>query len=842
MEAGSSLEISLEPVHAFDQDWVSAPALATSPRGSPPASSIHTQEMQHFDAAGMGTPYPSRPPTMPDHFLAIAHPGTGGPDDMHLLPESVVLPSMFTLRGELMHAFVSYRGATEGPAGNGLAEKVAAKIRSMSTDSKQLQIPRHGWGIWPKSAKRPVPFRPEEAKVYLGKDCLQDGQSWLAGFVQGLVVSMTFVPLLSWEEGDEGSLGELSRIGVNGFDRVDNVLLEMILATAFREDSRFAVHAILPVIVGAAAEGGGFGTFPFHKLARLSDEPSRATNALAATILRQLGLGEDKVQDVVRLSVKQVVDSVLRNQGVYASASGDVESECAAKVLTTVLQEMRRLRSDPKYFERGRPMASEVLEWLQEENLRSYAPLFVYHRLDSLDYVARLEKENLSQLFDEHEELFPRSGQKGAMGGELAKLEKAHSNLMCHHPRCLGLICARPDERTLPLSDRLEGYSDTEASAMALMSSGNGLELLHSKTGFRWIWVVGFPVCGYVVAAFWRARIQVEIWGNPDFFFFAEVVLACVGGLLVPVCRTARTFVDALAWLLPAYFSTFIAAWALTWIQKGEFFFFCLWVPMLAVVIFFLRFRKHLVLWGFTGALFLGWSAAGPLMCIKDCGTEVYSSYGECVLERYVNLLPLLLSFGVLIALLIAREVTNLISTRSAARSTREHHRAVWWEEVSKLAASPEVNSQPAVLGGRGGEGAAGSANTRCPLARPGGKVMAFLNQRAGRWSLRGPSIKARQAHGDIDLLFDEAAMVNEPFLDLMASLVAGIVGTPGCGSLTRAGSEEWSGRIFSPSDFNPSERPAMALKRGPIKKPARALQKLVRLYGRDVAMLTDLV
>ena len=29
----------------------------------------------------------------------------------------------------------------------------------------------------------------------------------------------------------------------------------------------------------------------------------------------------------------------------------------------------------------------QVVEWLQEENLRSYAPLFVHHDLDSLDYV-----------------------------------------------------------------------------------------------------------------------------------------------------------------------------------------------------------------------------------------------------------------------------------------------------------------------------------------------------------------------------------------------------------------------------------------------------------------------
>jgi len=110
-----------------------------------------------------------------------------------------------------------------------------------------------------------------------------------------------------------------------------------------------------------------------------------------------------------------------------------------------VLQEMRRLRSDPKYFEQGRPMGSEVLEWLQEENLRSYAPLFVYYRLDSLEYVARLERANLVHLFDEHEELYPNSGQKGAMGGELAKLVKAHSKLLCATPpRCLGLVSPNP--------------------------------------------------------------------------------------------------------------------------------------------------------------------------------------------------------------------------------------------------------------------------------------------------------------------------------------------------------------------------------------------------------------
>jgi len=32
-------------------------------------------------------------------------------------------------------------------------------------------------------------------------------------------------------------------------------------------------------------------------------------------------------------------------------------------------------------------LLNQVLEWLEEENLRSYAPLFVHHDLDSLEYV-----------------------------------------------------------------------------------------------------------------------------------------------------------------------------------------------------------------------------------------------------------------------------------------------------------------------------------------------------------------------------------------------------------------------------------------------------------------------
>ncbi|KAJ1495407.1 hypothetical protein T484DRAFT_1762669 [Baffinella frigidus] len=140
-----------------------APPLATSPPGS------------HAVRSGWSADISMRG--------AVLAPGShpGGPEDIGVIVRWVLPRGTFTMRGELMHAFVSYRVETEGSSGNRLAEALAAKIRSLSVENKDCKIPRHGWGSWPKSAKQPLPFRPDEAK------------SWLTGFVHGLAASMLFV-------------------------------------------------------------------------------------------------------------------------------------------------------------------------------------------------------------------------------------------------------------------------------------------------------------------------------------------------------------------------------------------------------------------------------------------------------------------------------------------------------------------------------------------------------------------------------------------------------------------------------------------------------------------------
>ena len=67
---------------------------------------------------------------------------------------------------------------------------------------------------------------------------------------------------------------------------------------------------------------------------------------------------------------------------------------------------------------------------------------------------------------------------------------------------------------------------------------------------------------------------------------------------------------------------------------------------------------------------------------------------------------------------------------------------------------------------------------------------------------------------------------VNEPFQDLVASLVAAI-------SSKGETPEDSIGEGVANAGLTPRETrgDGLTLKRGPVKKPARALQKLVRVY-----------
>ena len=191
------MQIHPQPMDEHGSGWGLAMPLPTVLSGS----SFHESDLETDPDCPL-SPVASNQSfiTMRGAVLALDPPGNATtvshPSSFRRVPSEVdgltTLPlGEFNLREELMHCFISYRVATEGDAGNGMSGLLAEKIRELSMHEDGLRIPEHGFGIWLKTAKQPVPFRNEEAKVFLDRDCLLDGQSWLAGFLQGCIPKPT---------------------------------------------------------------------------------------------------------------------------------------------------------------------------------------------------------------------------------------------------------------------------------------------------------------------------------------------------------------------------------------------------------------------------------------------------------------------------------------------------------------------------------------------------------------------------------------------------------------------------------------------------------------------------
>jgi hypothetical protein len=100
----------------------------------------------------------------PRHPRVPSSEETGAEAEVHV-PQLLVQPTKFTLRSELLHVFISYRVATEGPKGNGLSSELYRTVRALSLDMGQdLNIPSYGWGIWPRFARE---VRPPDSAMSL---------------------------------------------------------------------------------------------------------------------------------------------------------------------------------------------------------------------------------------------------------------------------------------------------------------------------------------------------------------------------------------------------------------------------------------------------------------------------------------------------------------------------------------------------------------------------------------------------------------------------------------------------------------------------------------------------
>jgi len=176
-----------------------------------------------------------------------------------------------------------------------------------------------------------------------------------------------------------------------------------------------------------------------------------------------------------------------------------------------------------------------------------------------------------------------------------------------------------------------------------------------------------------------------------------SLVVVCVGaGLLPLVCETARSFVDSMQLYFPFLLFCVQGAALFEWASTGNAAKFWVWAPNVPASIFLLTYRRRYFLVGYPVTFFLTFVAEVPILCAVDPMHSSqflfsYDTYTECVLRGYLQMAVVLGAVGGFLLFLALQKLTNYIGALRAATTSRDAHRALWREELSKVAASPEV-------------------------------------------------------------------------------------------------------------------------------------------------------
>ena len=206
-----------------------------------------------------------------------------------------------------------------------------------------------------------------------------------------------------------------------------------------------------------------------------------------------------------------------------------------------------------------------------------------------------------------------------------------------------------------------------------MATSGNGVELLHTKAVPKWGWVVAWAVG----AAFLGLAID-QSSGIELLFLWFMLGVAVVGAFLPLVCKNGRIFAEALqCWFLLLLLSTwgyivFLANATGDYVNL-------FWTPFFITIFCVLRFRPKWFLLGFFGIGFLSWVLIPPVKCIIFAFTPPESEearpFGECLEKECEKAAPMLSFLGCFVVVLLGRKFSNDVWSYRAAKTSRDRHR-----------------------------------------------------------------------------------------------------------------------------------------------------------------------
>ena len=220
-------------------------------------------------------------------------------------------------------------------------------------------------------------------------------------------------------------------------------------------------------------------------------------------------------------------------------------------------------------------------------------------------------------------------------------------------------------------------YRDSEASALAIATAGNGLELLCTKAVPRWCW-----------SSFWAAAAAstffigvfpgFEAWMEMEIGRFAFITAMAAIALLPLVSTSGRMFVRLLQWGLPASSITVWLGFAFHGFTTGDWTLAGFWLALMCSWFSLLWFRTRLFIRGMftTGSVAFGLYPA--FACINDGGTLRFvrsRTLNECLTGNYQALAVTLCLIGAFALILVGREMANNALAWRAARASRELHR-----------------------------------------------------------------------------------------------------------------------------------------------------------------------
>jgi hypothetical protein len=588
-------------------------------------------------------------------------------------------------------------------------------------------------------------------------------------------------------------------------DQVDNVLLELLLASelhlAGKRDAGTIVSCgvILPVFVG---------DFPMMNL--LSPNPSKATNALALSILKSCKL--DVSANYLTRSVRDIVSFYLEFQGIRLSeyCPAYPSAICSDHALSIVSD--RIIKRVSKYIELGsvsllessRPQSLETSNWLHQRGMGYYGRVLAVHNISSLRQFSAIDVSsvNMNSLIADAAALSGRT-----IVDEALRLQAAVQE-------------AKNDALSKPLSARLFEFVDLHASFLTAISSPAVIEIGLSKPQVKVLMILCTLHNIFSIFLLPHGDVRYELsTASPTWvlsFLAALLPVVLLGSVLLSPRRCRWLIVILLLCGIIAATSQFFGAdkgyvncnyssfdQSVCLIYQTFSFVYC--ISWFSLLIFTISKRQDLF-W---------YSAFAPLGSHFLIYTVVaWSAVERFELASYWGSVEMLV---VLIGVTFIPLALRKVALNAADAFIREDIR-----EFEDIYLRVQLRDLPAI-------------DALHHLTTTHFRSVLDLSLYGG------VSLRPRQAHGNIDRLYADAEAVNPAFQELCKSWFD----DDPRGWSTLCESSSAAQLAFNFKAYNPHAAVNSAKPRiisGPVKLASRAICKIVRLYKGDASRLTDLI